>query len=119
MLALECTTGTHDPSSSIGSGYKKLLKRGSCSKQLRADSPPPRKDPQMEILQDQAPEEQKYSLPPKGKDSAFAKPTDMIASSSSRNSSKNMPTFSSNDMVDKSHPREARKRQQERDRTQN
>ncbi|GKD48333.1 hypothetical protein Tco_1277309 [Tanacetum coccineum] len=36
---------------------------------------------------------------PKGKESAFAKPNHMIASSSSRNNSKNMLRFSSNDMV--------------------
>ncbi|GKB69161.1 hypothetical protein Tco_0930573 [Tanacetum coccineum] len=36
---------------------------------------------------------------PKKTESAFAKPDHMIASSSSRNSSKNMPRFSSNDMV--------------------
>ncbi|GKA57514.1 hypothetical protein Tco_0756702 [Tanacetum coccineum] len=37
---------------------------------------------------------------PKRRASAFAKPDPMIASSSSKNSSKNMPRFSSNDMVD-------------------
>ncbi|GJW47065.1 hypothetical protein Tco_0078711 [Tanacetum coccineum] len=37
---------------------------------------------------------------PKKTESTFAKPDHMIASSSSRNSSKNMPRFSSNDMVD-------------------
>ncbi|GJV04166.1 hypothetical protein Tco_1337735 [Tanacetum coccineum] len=36
---------------------------------------------------------------PKKTESAFAKPDHVIASSSSRNSSKNMPRFSSNDMV--------------------
>ncbi|GJU90854.1 hypothetical protein Tco_1303277 [Tanacetum coccineum] len=36
---------------------------------------------------------------PKGRESAFAKPDHVIASSESRNSSKNMPRFSSNDMV--------------------
>ncbi|GJW46363.1 putative reverse transcriptase domain-containing protein [Tanacetum coccineum] len=36
---------------------------------------------------------------PKGRESAFAKSNHMIASSSSRNSSKNMPRFSSNDML--------------------
>ncbi|GKD02844.1 hypothetical protein Tco_1177818, partial [Tanacetum coccineum] len=47
---------------------------------------------------------------------AFAKPTHMIASSSSRNSSKNMPRFSSNDMVYNHYLDEARKKTQERDR---
>ncbi|GJV85494.1 hypothetical protein Tco_1525392 [Tanacetum coccineum] len=53
---------------------------------------------------------------PKGIESAFAKPTHMIASSSSRNSSKNMPRFSSNDMVHNHYLDEARKKTQERDR---
>ncbi|GJX17008.1 hypothetical protein Tco_0217840 [Tanacetum coccineum] len=53
---------------------------------------------------------------PRGKESVFAKPTHMIASSSSRNSSKNMPRFSSNDMVHNHYLDEARKKKQERDR---
>nr|GEU77920.1 hypothetical protein [Tanacetum cinerariifolium] len=53
---------------------------------------------------------------PMGKESAFAKPNNMITSSSSRNSSKNMPRFSSNDMVYNHYPDEARKKTQERDR---
>ncbi|GJR66399.1 hypothetical protein Tco_0012464 [Tanacetum coccineum] len=47
---------------------------------------------------------------PKGKESAFAKPHHVIASSESRNSSKNMPRFSSNDMVHNHYLNEARKR---------
>ncbi|GJX36325.1 hypothetical protein Tco_0247882 [Tanacetum coccineum] len=53
---------------------------------------------------------------PKGRESAFAKSNHMIASSSSRNSSKNMPRFSSNDMVHKYYLEEAKKKTQERDR---
>ncbi|GJS83856.1 hypothetical protein Tco_0750397 [Tanacetum coccineum] len=53
---------------------------------------------------------------PKGRESAFAKPNHMIASSSSRNSSKNMPRFSSNDMVHNYYLEEANKKTQERDR---
>nr|GEV94314.1 hypothetical protein [Tanacetum cinerariifolium] len=49
-------------------------------------------------------------------ESAFAKPDHMIASSSSRNSSKNMPRFSSNDMVHNHYLDEARKKTQKRDR---
>ncbi|GKA35900.1 hypothetical protein Tco_0722391 [Tanacetum coccineum] len=44
----------------------------------------------------------------------FAKPDHMIASSESRNSSKNMPRFSSNDMVHNHYLDEARKKTQER-----
>ncbi|GJS21217.1 hypothetical protein Tco_0449849 [Tanacetum coccineum] len=52
---------------------------------------------------------------PKRRASAFAKPDHMIASSESRNSSKNMPRFSSNDMVYNHYLDEARKKTQERD----
>ncbi|GJT52488.1 retrovirus-related pol polyprotein from transposon TNT 1-94 [Tanacetum coccineum] len=51
---------------------------------------------------------------PKGKEPAFAKPNHMITSSSSRNSSKNMLRFSSNDMVHKHYLEEAKIRTQER-----
>nr|GEV14911.1 Gag-Pol polyprotein [Tanacetum cinerariifolium] len=56
-----------------------------------------------------------HYLPKKSK-SAFAKPDHTIASSSSRNSSKNMPRFSSNDMVYNHYLDEAKKKTQERDR---
>ncbi|GJX32254.1 hypothetical protein Tco_0242109 [Tanacetum coccineum] len=52
---------------------------------------------------------------PKRRESVFAKPDHMIASSESRNSSKNMPRFSSNDMVHNHYLDEARKKTQERD----
>ncbi|GJW13597.1 gag-pol polyprotein [Tanacetum coccineum] len=53
---------------------------------------------------------------PKRRESVFAKPDHMIASSESRNSSKNMPRFSSNDMVHNHYLDEAKKKTQERDR---
>ncbi|GKF88166.1 hypothetical protein Tco_0259043, partial [Tanacetum coccineum] len=53
---------------------------------------------------------------PKRSESVFAKPDHMIAFSESRNSSKNMPRFSSNDMVHNHYLDEARKKTQERDR---
>ncbi|GKC77763.1 hypothetical protein Tco_1128537 [Tanacetum coccineum] len=53
---------------------------------------------------------------PKRTEFAFAKPDHMITSSESRNSSKNMPRFSSNDMVHNHYLDEARKKTQERDR---
>ncbi|GJW83536.1 hypothetical protein Tco_0156681 [Tanacetum coccineum] len=52
---------------------------------------------------------------PKGKESAFAKPNHMIVSSSSRNSSKNMPRFSSNDMVYNHYLKDAKKTTHEKD----
>ncbi|GJX21527.1 gag-pol polyprotein [Tanacetum coccineum] len=51
----------------------------------------------------------------KEKEYAFAKPHYVIASSESRNSSKNMPRFSSNDMVHNHYLEEAKKKTQERD----
>ncbi|GKC06885.1 hypothetical protein Tco_0998495 [Tanacetum coccineum] len=53
---------------------------------------------------------------PKGRESAFAKPHHVIASSESRNSSKNMPRFSSNDMVHNYYLEEVKKKTQEKDR---
>ncbi|GJU88920.1 hypothetical protein Tco_1301343 [Tanacetum coccineum] len=53
---------------------------------------------------------------PKGRESAFAKPDHVIASSESRNSSKNMPRFSSNDMVHNYYLEEIKKKTQEKDR---
>nr|GEV04313.1 hypothetical protein [Tanacetum cinerariifolium] len=53
---------------------------------------------------------------PKGREYAFAKPDHTIASSESRNSSKNMPRFSSNDMVHNYFLEEAKKKTQEKDR---
>ncbi|GJU29770.1 hypothetical protein Tco_1173359 [Tanacetum coccineum] len=47
---------------------------------------------------------------PKGKEYAFAKPNHVIASSSSRNNSKNMLRFSSNDMVHNQYLEEAKKK---------
>nr|GEW18680.1 retrovirus-related Pol polyprotein from transposon TNT 1-94 [Tanacetum cinerariifolium] len=56
---------------------------------------------------------------PKKSESAFAKPDHMIASSSSRNSSKNMPRFSSNDMVYIHYLDEAKKKNKREIGTQN
>nr|GEV64031.1 hypothetical protein [Tanacetum cinerariifolium] len=53
---------------------------------------------------------------PKKRESTFEKPDHMIASSSSRYSSKNMPRFISNDMVHNYYLEEARKKTQERNR---
>ncbi|GKD36282.1 hypothetical protein Tco_1251791, partial [Tanacetum coccineum] len=53
---------------------------------------------------------------PKFREPALAKPYHMIASSKSRNSSKNLPRFSSNDTVHNYYLKEAKKKTQERDR---
>ncbi|GJW29919.1 hypothetical protein Tco_0046794 [Tanacetum coccineum] len=59
--------------------------------------------------------QEKHYLP-KRRESAFAKPDQVIASSESKNSSKNLPRFSSNDMVHNYYQEEARKKTQERNR---
>ncbi|GJW67495.1 hypothetical protein Tco_0121919 [Tanacetum coccineum] len=56
-----------------------------------------------------------HYLPKRG-EYVFTKPDHMIASSESRNSSKNMPRYSSNDMVHNHYLEEVRKKTQERDR---
>nr|GEY49996.1 hypothetical protein [Tanacetum cinerariifolium] len=53
---------------------------------------------------------------PKGREYAFAKPHQVIASSESRNSFKNMSRFSSNDIVHNHYLEKAKKKTQERDR---
>nr|GEW00418.1 actin-binding, cofilin/tropomyosin type [Tanacetum cinerariifolium] len=53
---------------------------------------------------------------PKRRESVFAKPDHMIASSESKNSSKNIPRFSLNGMVHNHYLDETRKKTQERDR---
>ncbi|GJU10666.1 hypothetical protein Tco_1133062 [Tanacetum coccineum] len=53
---------------------------------------------------------------PKRREFIFAKPDHMIASRESRNGSKNMPRFSSNNMVHNNYLDEAKKKTQERDR---
>ncbi|GKA72615.1 hypothetical protein Tco_0778831, partial [Tanacetum coccineum] len=53
---------------------------------------------------------------PKGREYAFAKPNHVIASSESRNSSKNMPSFRSNDMVHNHYLEGAKKKTQQKDR---
>ncbi|GJX41557.1 hypothetical protein Tco_0256547 [Tanacetum coccineum] len=53
---------------------------------------------------------------PNVREFAFTKPHHVITSSESRNSSKNMPRFSSNDMVKNHYLEEARKKTQERNR---
>ncbi|GJU30571.1 hypothetical protein Tco_1174160 [Tanacetum coccineum] len=56
---------------------------------------------------------------PKKRESVFVKPDHMIASSESTNSSKNMLTLSSNDMVHNHYLDEAKRKAQERDRNSN
>ncbi|GKD81783.1 hypothetical protein Tco_1348622, partial [Tanacetum coccineum] len=68
---------------------------------------------QVDVKNDLSKPVTQYYLP-KRKESTFSKPNHMIASSSSRNSSKNMPRFSLNDMVHNHNLDEARKKTEDR-----
>ncbi|GJW91909.1 retrovirus-related pol polyprotein from transposon TNT 1-94 [Tanacetum coccineum] len=70
---------------------------------------------QVDVKQDLSKPVTQHYLP-KERESAFTKPDHVIASSESRNSSKNMPRFSLNDMVHNYYLEEAKKKTQEKDR---
>ncbi|GJX26260.1 hypothetical protein Tco_0232556 [Tanacetum coccineum] len=70
---------------------------------------------QVDVKQDLSKPVTQHYLP-KERESAFAKPDHVIASSESRNSSKNMSRFSSNDMVHNYYLEEVKKKTQEKDR---
>nr|GEV77036.1 hypothetical protein [Tanacetum cinerariifolium] len=75
----------------------------------------PRSDSQVDVNYDLSKPVTTHYLP-KEREAASAKPHHMIASRNSRISSKNMPRFSSNDMVHNHYPEEAKKKTQERNR---
>nr|GEV84458.1 hypothetical protein [Tanacetum cinerariifolium] len=75
----------------------------------------PRYDSQVDVNNDLSKPVTTHYLP-KEREVSSAKPHHMIASSNSRISSKNMPRFSSNDMVHNHYLEEAKKRTQERSR---
>nr|GEX26398.1 reverse transcriptase domain-containing protein [Tanacetum cinerariifolium] len=72
----------------------------------------PRCDSQVDVNYDLSKPVTTHYLP-KEREAAFAKPHHMITSSNSRISSKNMPRFSSNDMVHNHYLEEAKKKTQE------
>nr|GEZ39214.1 hypothetical protein [Tanacetum cinerariifolium] len=75
----------------------------------------PRCDSQVDVNNDLSKPVTTYYLPEK-REAAFAKPHHMIASRNSRNSSKNMQRFSSNDMVHNYYLEKAKKNTQEHSR---
>ncbi|GJU25473.1 hypothetical protein Tco_1164094 [Tanacetum coccineum] len=90
------------------------LRQPTAFKSKRPKIPKQRFASQVDVKRDLSkPDTQHYF--PKIKEYAFAKPDHVIASNESRNSSKNMPRFSSNDMVHNHYLEEARKKTQERD----
>ncbi|GJU65760.1 hypothetical protein Tco_1247595 [Tanacetum coccineum] len=92
-----------------------VVRQPNAFKSERPKNLKPRFASQVDVEKDMSKPVTQHYLP-KGKESASTKPTHMIASSSSRNSSKNMPRFSSNDMVHNHYLDEAKKKTQERDR---
>nr|GEZ00898.1 Gag-Pol polyprotein [Tanacetum cinerariifolium] len=125
--APECQTMASDQNSSdpapefLGKPILQPLRNQSVVRQLNAfkhERPPMSKQrfaSQVDVNHNLSKPVTQYYLPKKS-EFAFTKPDHMIASSSSRNSSKNMPRFSSNDMVHNHYLDEAKKKTQERDR---
>ncbi|GKA32944.1 hypothetical protein Tco_0719311 [Tanacetum coccineum] len=74
-----------------------VVRQPNAFKSKRSKISKPRFASQVDVEKDLSKPDTQHYLP-KGKESAFAKPNHMIASSSSKNSSKNMPRFNSNDM---------------------
>ncbi|GJR14736.1 hypothetical protein Tco_0797388 [Tanacetum coccineum] len=105
----------------LGKPSLQSLRTQSVVRQLNAfkyERPPmskPRFASQVDVNNNLSKPVTQYYLP-KRRASAFAKPDPMIASSSSRNSSKNMPRFTLNDLVHNHYLEEAKKKTQEKDR---
>ncbi|GJX94028.1 hypothetical protein Tco_0348614 [Tanacetum coccineum] len=91
-----------------------VVRQPNAFKSERPQMSKPRFASQVDVNNNSRPVTQHYL--PKLRESAFAKPDHMIASISSRNRSKNMPRFSSNDMVHNHYLDESRKKTQKRDR---
>ncbi|GJY91100.1 hypothetical protein Tco_0506296 [Tanacetum coccineum] len=91
-----------------------VVRQPNAFKSERPQMSKPRFVSQVDVNNNSRPVTQHYL--PKIREFAFAKPDHMIASISSRNRSKNMPRFSSNDMVHNHYLDESRKKTQKRDR---
>nr|GEU93143.1 hypothetical protein [Tanacetum cinerariifolium] len=91
-----------------------VVRQSNAFKSERPQISKPRVASQIDVRNDLSKPVTQHYLP-KRKESAFAKPNHMIASSSSRNRSKNMPCFSSNDMVHNHYLKEATTNTQEKD----
>nr|GEU39510.1 reverse transcriptase [Tanacetum cinerariifolium] len=85
-----------------------VVRQSNAFKSKRPQMSKPRFASQVDVNSLSRPVTQHYL--PKRRESVFAKPDHMIASSDSRNISKNMPRFSSNDMVHNHYLDEARKK---------
>ncbi|GJV32181.1 hypothetical protein Tco_1392581 [Tanacetum coccineum] len=92
-----------------------VVRQSNGFKSERPKSSKPRFASQVDVKKDLSKPVTQHYLP-KGRESAITKPHHVIASSASRNSSKNMLIFSSNDMVHNHYLEEAKKKTQEKDR---
>nr|GEZ86388.1 hypothetical protein [Tanacetum cinerariifolium] len=90
-----------------------VVRQPNAFKSKRPQISKPRFASQVDVKKDLSKPVTQYYLP-KGRETAFAKPHNVIASSESRNSSNNMPRFSSNDMVHNYYLEEAKKKTQEK-----
>nr|GEZ60681.1 hypothetical protein [Tanacetum cinerariifolium] len=107
----------HKENKTLNKHYKDLLEERQLNafKYERTKISKPRFASQVDVKNDLSNPVTQHYLP-KGREYAFAKPHHVIASSASRNSSKNMPRFISNDMVHNHYLKEAKKKTQEKDR---
>nr|GFA47677.1 hypothetical protein [Tanacetum cinerariifolium] len=92
-----------------------IVRQSTAFKSKRSRILKPRCDSQVDVNNDLSKPVTTYYLPEK-REAVFAKPHHMIASRNSRNSSKNMQRFSSNDMVHNHYLEEAKKNTQEHSR---
>ncbi|GJT64474.1 hypothetical protein Tco_1015954 [Tanacetum coccineum] len=90
-----------------------VVRQPNALKSVRPKISKPRFASQVDVKKDLSKPVTQHYLP-KEKESAFEKPNHMISSSESRNSSKNMSRFSSNDMVHNYYLEEAKKKTQEK-----
>nr|GEU58009.1 hypothetical protein [Tanacetum cinerariifolium] len=93
-------------------GNQSVVRQPTAFKSERPRISKPRCDSQVDVHKDLSKPVTTHYLP-KEREAAYAKPHHMIASSNSRLSSKNMPRFTSNDMVHNHYLEEAKKRTQE------
>nr|GEU80684.1 reverse transcriptase domain-containing protein [Tanacetum cinerariifolium] len=95
--------------------HQSVVRQPTAFKSERPNTSEPRFVSQVDVYNDLSKPVTTHYLP-KEREAASAKPHHMIVSSNSRNNSKNMPRFSSNDMVHNHYLEEAKKKTQERSR---
>ncbi|GKC93812.1 hypothetical protein Tco_1159254 [Tanacetum coccineum] len=96
----------------VDQNTKQFVRQPTASKSERPKTSKPRFASQVDVNNDLSKPVTTHYLP-KERESVVAKPYHVIASSKYRNSSKNMPRFSSNDMVHNHYLKEAKKKTQD------